>query len=64
MLKVTIVESPSTSSCENPRFIVVDVETGEILADANGFGYRTPQKAKAAFEYSMYYQGYVFVHPN
>lgn len=29
------------------RYVIVDVETGEILADANGYGYHTPQKAHA-----------------
>lgn len=33
------------------RYVIVDVETGEILADANGYGYHTPQKAHAGWAY-------------
>lgn len=33
------------------RFCVVNAETGEILDDAQGYGYRTPQKAHAAWSY-------------
>ena len=33
------------------RFVVVDKNTGEVLDDAQGYGYRTSQKAYAAFGY-------------
>lgn len=33
------------------RFCIVDVETGEILDDAQGWGYKTAQKAHAAWAY-------------
>lgn len=33
------------------RYVVVSVDTGEVLDDAQGYGYRTMQKAHAAYAY-------------
>lgn len=33
------------------RFCIVSTETGEILDDAQGYGYKTAQKAYAAYAY-------------
>lgn len=33
------------------RFVIVDTETGEIVDDAQGYGYTTPQKAYAGWSY-------------
>ena len=33
------------------RFCIVDVNTGKILDDAQGYGYRTAQKAYAGYSY-------------
>lgn len=33
------------------RFCIVSTETGEILDDAQGYGYKTPQKAYSGFAY-------------
>lgn len=33
------------------RFRIVSVETGQILDDAQGYGYKTAQKAHAAYSY-------------
>ena len=33
------------------RFQIVDAETGEVLDDAQGYGYKSPQKAHAAWGY-------------
>lgn len=33
------------------RYVMMDTETGEILDDAQGYGYKTPQKAYAAYNY-------------
>jgi len=35
------------------RYVIVDSETGEIVDDAQGYGYRTPQKAYAAWGYKQ-----------
>ena len=32
-------------------YIIVDKETGEVLDDAQGYGYKSPQKAYAAYSY-------------
>lgn len=34
-----------------PRYRIVDAETGAVLDDANGYGYRTVQKAHAGWSY-------------
>lgn len=36
---------------EYHRFMVIDTDTGEILDDAQGYGYKTAQKAHAAWNY-------------
>lgn len=33
------------------RYCIVSPETGEVLDDANGYGYKSAQKARAAFSY-------------
>lgn len=33
------------------RYILVNESTGEVLDDAQGYGYRSPQKAHAAWNY-------------
>jgi len=33
------------------RYYIVDVNTGEVLDDAQGYGYKTAQKAYAAYSY-------------
>ena len=46
-----VVKSVALSSPYDPRYIVVDSETGKTLDDANGYGYKSAQKAHAAFGY-------------
>lgn len=50
---VRIVKSESLSKPYEWRFVVVDVGTGEILDNAQGYGYKTKQKAMAAWNYKM-----------
>ena len=33
------------------RYVIADEETGEVLDDAQGYGYKSPQKAYAAYAY-------------
>lgn len=35
----------------DPRYAIMDEETGEILDDAQGYGYKTPQNAYSAYSY-------------
>ena len=35
------------------RYIIVDETTGEIIDDAQGYGYKTKQKAHSAYNYKF-----------
>lgn len=48
---IQAVRSDSLSEEFDDRFVIVNTETGEILDDAQGYGYRTAQKAYAAYRY-------------
>lgn len=48
---IKVIKSKELSEQFEPRFIVVNTETGEILDDANGYGYKTVQKAYAGYGY-------------
>ena len=41
----------SCSTQYDPRYVIIDTETGEVVDDAQGYGYRTAPKAYAAFGY-------------
>ena len=43
--------SPFGEEFKEVRFIIVDLDTGEIFDDAQGYGYKSIQKAKAALRY-------------
>ena len=45
------IYSKALSSVGDPRYIIVDTETGEILDDAQGYGFKSVQKAYACFAY-------------
>lgn len=51
MSNIIVQESPSLSGAYDKRYVVVDKETGETLDDAQGYGYKTTQKAYAAWAY-------------
>ena len=40
---VKVVESKTLSSRYDKRFVVVDEETGNVLDDAQGYGYKSKQ---------------------
>ena len=48
---VKAVKSESLSTQYEWRFVVVDTDTGEILDNAQGYGYKSRQKAMAAWNY-------------
>ena len=48
---VLAVVSEALSKEYDRRYVIIDKETKEILDDAQGYGYRTPQKAYAAFAF-------------
>lgn len=43
--------SESLSGKYDPRYVIVSTETGKVLDDAQGYGYKSAQKAYAAFAY-------------
>lgn len=45
------VRSDELSSLYDEQFVMIDIRTGEILDDAQGYGYKTKTKAFAAFCY-------------
>ena len=48
---VKAVESPSLSTKKSPRYVLVSVETGEIVDDCQGYGFKTEKKAYACWAY-------------
>jgi hypothetical protein len=51
MSNIKAVVSPQLSQPYKTRFVIVDKDTGEILDDAQGYGYKTAQKAYACYGY-------------
>lgn len=49
--KVLTGNGVSWNGGRDMRFCVVDIETGQILDDAQGYGYKSPQNAHAAYGY-------------
>lgn len=45
------IRSEELSKKYESRYVIVSIETGEILDDAQGHGYRTVQKAYAGYSY-------------
>ena len=53
MDKYTVIKSEELSDFYDPRYIVVDTETGEIVDNAQGYGYRSKEKAFKAWSYKQ-----------
>lgn len=51
MTNYIVAKSAKLSKHYEPRYIIVDEETGEILDDANGYGYKTKQAAHKGWAY-------------
>lgn len=51
MKNIDVVRSNSLSTFSNQRYVIVDSETGEIIDDAQGYGYKTKRNAYAAYGY-------------
>ena len=48
---IKVIKSKELFSAFDNRFIIINIHTGEILDDAQGYGYKTIEKAYAAFCY-------------
>lgn len=51
MAEIAAIFNRELSSGRDRRYVVVDKNTQEVLDDAHGYGYRSPQKAYAAYAY-------------
>lgn len=49
--KFVIKESPKLSRNNQKRFIVEEIETGKVVLDANGYGYKNPGNALKVWDY-------------
>ncbi|EMF0203506.1 hypothetical protein NXK88_002789 [Enterococcus hirae] len=47
------VLSSELSRRKGERYVIVDTQTGEIVDDCQGYGYRTPRRAYACFGYKQ-----------
>ena len=48
---ITVIEDEKLSDAYDKRYVIVDKDTGEVLDDAQGYGYKSIQKAYAAYAY-------------
>lgn len=46
-----VIESTALSNFYDKRYVVVDIATGEILDDAQGYGYKSIKNAYSAYAY-------------
>ena len=51
MLSYKVVFSDAHGDYWDKRYVVVDAETGKILDDVQGYGYKSVKKAYAAYAY-------------
>ena len=48
---IKVIKSEKLSKKYESRFVIIDVNTEEVLDDAQGYGYKTAQKSHAAWNY-------------
>lgn len=46
---IAAIEIPDPKNARKVRYILINTETGEVIDDAQGYGFKTPQKAYAAY---------------
>ncbi|AQW20843.1 hypothetical protein PL11_002385 [Lentilactobacillus curieae] len=51
---IAIIKSKKLSIKED-RFVVIDIDTGELLDDGRGYGYKSEEKAQKAFNFKNHY---------
>ena len=51
LTNIEVIRSDVLSSEYDSRYVVVEKETGKILDDAQGYGYKTVRAAHAAYAY-------------
>ena len=50
-MKIKAIISKELSSEYDPRWVIIDEDTGRILDNAQNYGYKSAQKAYAAYSY-------------
>ena len=50
-MEISVIKSQNLSDMYETRYVIIDKSTGEMLDDAQGYGYKTVQKAYAAWNY-------------
>ena len=53
-ISIIVTQKPRTeydSETREKRYVIIDTESGEIVDDAQGYGYKTAQKAYAGWSY-------------
>jgi ribonuclease HI len=48
---VVAVESPELSNQSQTRYVLIDEDTGEVLEDCNGYGFKSEEKTMASYRY-------------
>ena len=51
---IAIIKSNKLSIKED-RFVVIDIDTGELLDDGSGYGYKSEEKAQKSFNFKKHY---------
>lgn len=51
MAEIAAIFSPELSSERDKRYVVIDKNTQEIVDDAFGYGYQSPETAYAVYAY-------------
>ena len=49
--KIAVVLDGSLSSPMDKRYIIIDIETGKVLDNAQGYGYKSERKAYVSYSY-------------
>lgn len=53
MVECIVAKSAELSKKYEPRYVIINEETGEILDDANGYGYKSQKAAHKSWAYKI-----------
>jgi hypothetical protein len=53
MPNVKVIESDILSVKYNKRYVIVDEDTGELIDDAQGYGFKKKKNAWACYKYKI-----------
>ena len=52
--KIAVVPKKALSRKSEERYVIIDKQSGEVLDDANGYGFKTIKKAYAAWIWNQH----------